>query len=483
MAFAAVRVQVPPEVLIIGSKKIQFRLDFFVFYYFFLPKILSRLINRLKIFLGTDTDNAPLIVWRILWGFLLFAEGFGAIITGWVHKTFIDVQFTFTFIGLEWLQPFPGQGMHIYFGIMALLGIFIMMGYRYRLSSVLFFLMWTAVYLMQKSHYNNHYYLIVIVSFLMILVPAHADHSLDAKSGRVEKRQMCVRWNIWLFILLVGLVYITASLNKIHPDWLNALPLKIWFFHKTDYPVIGSLLGKEWMPHLIAYGAIIYDGLIFFILLHPRTRNIGFFLSVVFNLFNSAVFQIGVFPYMMISFTALFLSGETLRRIFFRKSKPPIPDGTRPMPMLAFGIFIGFFLVNIMLPLRHHLYQGDVHWTEEGHRLSWQMMLRSKSGTPIFYVENKETGNRTSVDLHDYLSAGQKSDVGVKPDMIWQFAQHLRNRYAEDGIDIAVYVKANVGLNGFEKELLIDPEVDLAAVPWERFKHSDWILDENRPSE
>lgn len=441
------------------------------------------MIERLRLYLGSDADNSPLVLWRIFWGFLIFCESIGAILTGWVQETFMDATFTFTFIGFEWLQPLPGHGMHVYFGVMALVGLSIMFGFRYRLSSTVFFLMWTAVYLMQKSHYNNHYYLMVILAFIMILVPANRFKSLDVRLGYVKERLTCARWNILLFVLIVGLVYVVASLNKIHYDWLQARPLKVWFSYKTNYFLIGPLLGKEWFAYVIAYGGILYDGLIFFILLHPRTRNFGFVLSLIFNLFNSAVFQIGIFPYMMIAFTVFFYSGDWLRSRFFRKSSPVTVFESKPMSRLAFYVFIGFFLVNMLLPLRHHLYPGDVHWTEEGHRLSWQMMLRSKGGAAVFEVRNKATGEKIPVNLRDHLTANQRADCGLKPDMTWQFAQYLKRHFASQNTEVEVYCKARVSLNGYKAQYLIDPTVDLAAVDWERFKHAHWILDENRPTE
>jgi len=109
--------------------------------------------------LFTKTDNAPLVIFRVFFGVLVSLECYGAILTGWVKSTLVDPKFTFTFIGFEWLQPLPGNGMYIYFFVMGTLGILMAIGYKYRFSSISFFLLWTAVYLMQKTSYNNHYYL------------------------------------------------------------------------------------------------------------------------------------------------------------------------------------------------------------------------------------------------------------------------------------------------------------------------------------
>jgi hypothetical protein len=44
-------------------------------------------------------DNAPLIVFRVLFGFLLAAEAWGAIATGWLSYTFVKPSFTIHHIG------------------------------------------------------------------------------------------------------------------------------------------------------------------------------------------------------------------------------------------------------------------------------------------------------------------------------------------------------------------------------------------------
>jgi hypothetical protein len=363
---------------------------------------------------------------------------------------------------------------------MGRLGRMIMLGWYYRLSAFLYFLLWTGLYLMQKTHYNNHYFLLMVLSFVMFLMPAHRYASLDVKWRGIDPSQRCQRIHIWFFILLVGLVYLFASFNKIHHDWLHALPLKVWFAAKADYPVFGPLLSKAWFPYFIAWSGIAYDGLIFFLLLYRPTRLLAFSFSLAFNLFNSAVFQIGLFPYLMIAFTVFFFSPETLRKRFLKK-KPHTEPVRKALSRPVYLAFIIFFIIQLLLPLRHHLFPGDVHWTEEGHRLSWQMMLRAKKSIPAYFVEDLESGETKRIDLNEYLSQRQYWDFGNKPDMIWQLAQYIRKDYARQGRDVAVYAHVNVSLNGSAYKPIVDPEVDLGRVPWERFRHSHWILDENRP--
>jgi hypothetical protein len=140
-------------------------------------------MNALHRLLFTKVDNSPLLIFRIFFGILVSLECYGAMLTGWVKNTLVDPQFTFNFIGFDWLQPLPGYGMYIYFFIMGTLGIGIALGYKYRFSIISFTILWTGVYLMQKTSYNNHYYLLILISLMMCFFPANVGYSLDAKEN------------------------------------------------------------------------------------------------------------------------------------------------------------------------------------------------------------------------------------------------------------------------------------------------------------
>ena len=85
-----------------------------------------------------QVDNSALIVFRVFFGFLLAAEAWGAIFTGWVKRIMIDPQFTFHFIGFDFLQPLPGNGMYFYYIIMGIVGFMVMIGYKYRLNIIIY---------------------------------------------------------------------------------------------------------------------------------------------------------------------------------------------------------------------------------------------------------------------------------------------------------------------------------------------------------
>ncbi|WP_406685151.1 HTTM domain-containing protein [Seonamhaeicola sp. MEBiC1930] len=436
------------------------------------------MINKL---LFRHIDNASLVVFRIIFGLLCFLESVGAIFTGWVNTTLIEPKFTFSFIGFEWLQPLPGYGMYFYYFIMGVFGLFIMIGYKYRFSMLAFTLLWSATYLMQKSSYNNHYYLLMLLSAIMVLLPANRYASIDVKQNPDLKSYSMPLWCKWVFVLQLLIVYTFASIAKLYPDWLDTSVIEILMRPKADYFLVGELLQQKWFHYALTYGGIIFDGLIIPLLLFKPTRKYAFFVSIFFHLFNSVVFQIGIFPYLSLAFSLFFFEPETIRNLFLKKkpfynvNEVIIPIYKNPL-IVVFGIY---FLSQIALPLRHHILEDDVLWTEEGHRLSWRMMLRTRGGITTFKVKNKETGEQTVINLDHYLTKKQKHNVSSKPDFIWQFAQHLKKRYQEDGQDVAVFVASKVRVNRKPFKQLINPEIDLASLDWEMFKHSNWILPSN----
>ncbi|MDT0557928.1 HTTM domain-containing protein [Ichthyenterobacterium sp. W332] len=423
-------------------------------------------------------DNSSLVVFRILFGLLCFLESVGAIITGWVKRVMVEPEFTFSFIGFEWLQPLPGNGMYIYYAVMGLLGLFIMLGYKYRFSVIAFTVMWTGVYLMQKSSYNNHYYLLIFLSGLMAFQPAHRYYSIDAKLNPSIKSISMPRWCSWLFIIQMFIVYSYGAIAKLYGDWLDTTVMELLMNNKSHYWLIGNVLQEKWMHYFLAYGGVLFDGLIIPLLLWKPTRKLAFFASIFFHVFNSVVFQVGIFPYLSLAFILFFYEPKVIHNIFLRKK--PFYNGDKvdypKYKNLIIGFFIIYFSIHLILPIRHHAIKDNVLWTEEGHRMSWRMMLRVKYGYGNYKVIDKTTKEVYSINLNNYLTKKQQHGVKSKPDFIWQFAQYLKQDFAKQGKDVSVFASIFISVNGKPNKQLIDSNVDLADVEWDTFKHSTWIL-------
>jgi len=437
---------------------------------------LKRNINRLHNHLQQPVDNTSLVLFRMAFGLLIAVESFGAILTGWVRRAFIEPTFTFSFIGFEWLQPLSGNGMYYYYGLMGVLGLMVMVGLFYRYSLGLFTLLWWGTYLMQKTNYNNHYYLLILLCLLMLLVPAHRNASIDSGMDSGKLAINCPRWCVEVIKWQLLIVFTYAGLAKLYPGWLQGDFISLAFSGKAHWPAVGSLLQLHEIQVLVIYGGIVYDLTIIPLMYMPKTRKFGLIASTAFHLFNSIVFGIGIFPYMMLAVLVLFFSTYLWQ--------PRIPGYITEVPKYRsdscsalYPILVVYFALQLWLPVRHRFIQGDVFKTEEGHRMAWRMMLRFKSGTVSFNLVDKNTGNSWKVFPNEDLTTKQTNKLGGHPDMIWQFSQYLARTYAEQDItDLQIYVDSKYSLNGSVLKTLIDPKVDLLTVDWQRFGHNSWII-------
>jgi hypothetical protein len=264
----------------------------------------------------------------------------------------------------------------------------------------------------------------------------------------------------------------------LYPDWLNGTVINQLMSAKANYKLIGNFLQIEFLQQSITYLGVAFDLLIIPLLLIKRTRKWAFIAAIAFHIFNSIVFQIGIFPYLSLAFALFFFEPKTLRDLFLKKKELYQGKELRvPKYKNSFIILLGvYFAFQLILPLRHWMIKDDVLWTEEGHRMSWRMMLRTKSGYLNFKVVNKKTSEFQKIKLDDYLTKKQQRSVTTKPDMIWQFAQYLKKQYALKGEDIAVYAEGKIQVNARGYKTLVNPEIDLANEEWKHFEHHSWLM-------
>lgn len=110
-----------------------------------------------------EVSIAPLVVFRIVFGALLLFSSSRYIYKGWVRDLYIEPDFFFGFLGFEWIQPLPGEWMFLPFILMIIGAIGIILGAFYRYSTILYFLSFTYVELLDKSNYLNHYYFVSLM--------------------------------------------------------------------------------------------------------------------------------------------------------------------------------------------------------------------------------------------------------------------------------------------------------------------------------
>ncbi len=438
-------------------------------------------IETLRRRLFEPVDIAALVYFRLAFGGIMLVEVYRYFTHGWIGRYWIEPTFHFSYYGFDWVHPWPGVGMVVHWVALGIVIFGLTIGLCYRLCAILFFFGFTYTFLLDQARYLNHFYFVCLLGFILMFLPAHRAFSLDAKMRPSLRADTVPAWTLWLLRAQVGIVYFYGGIAKINSDWLHGSPLWMWLDDSSDLFLIGPYFSEMWVVYLFAWGGMLFDLLIVPGLLWRKTRWLAFFAAIVFNFMNHHLFQIGIFPWVMLAGSVLFFDPDWPRRIFNRwPHGDPVPaTSSRPKWVMAgLGVYL---LVQTLAPLRHWLYPGVTSWTEEGHLFSWQMKLRDKSAEAEFFATDPATGKISKVDLAEYLDDRQISKMSTRPDMILQMAHHLAEVYRERGM-ARVEIRADVSasLNGRKHQRLIDPNVDLAAQP-QTLRAASWILPLTEP--
>jgi len=454
--------------------------------------ILRNLSDRLF----TPVDAASLAVFRIGFGIIMLVEMLRYFSMGWIRRYYITPEFHFSYYGFEWVQPWSETGMYLHFAGLALLAFFIAIGFLYRFSSIAFTLGFAWVFLLDQTQYLNHFYLVILLGMLLCVVPAQRAFSVDARLQRRPAAAQVPAWSVWVLRAQFEVLYLYAGIVKLNSDWLQLEPMAIWMEHGAGLPQIGPLMIEPLAVAVASYGVIILHLVGAPLLLWRRTRLAVLLVYAAFHTINHFSFNIGIFPWLTLFGTLIFFEPDWPRRVWrvLSRRTPGAEEGAEgamkaapaAVPAFARRLVIGglaaWLAFQVLVPLRHLLYPGNVSWTEEGHRFAWQMMLREKSGIAEFTVTDPASGRTWHPNLLDYLTPRQIRKMATRPDMLLQFAHYLaqtwEREYKLPGVEVRVTTA--VSLNGRPPVAMLDPDRDLAAVPRD-LRPADWILPLTEP--
>src|SRR5262249_45819338 len=238
-------------------------------------------------------------------------------------------------------------------------------------------------------------------------------------------------------------------------DWIHGgEPMRTWLRPLTKTPGGGPIFTADWVVYSFVIGGLMLDLLVAPLLLWRRTRLFAFAAAVVFNLVNAVIFDIGIFPWLMLGALFNFFPPDLPRRFAraFMSSEeealdiePSQTDVQKTIPerssfpsltttqKLVAGLLAAYLAVQLLFPLRHYLYPGDVSWTEEGHNFSWHMKLRTKGGDAVFTVTHPRSGQTWTIKPEDYLKSHQVVKMTTTPDLILLFGHHLAEAKRREG--------------------------------------------------
>ncbi|MBX3193047.1 MAG: HTTM domain-containing protein [Labilithrix sp.] len=431
-------------------------------------------------------DGAWLAAYRVLFGLAMAVSMERFLAYGWVEQLLVAPRFRFHYWGFAWVAPLPLASMRLLFWVLVALALAVSAGLAFRVTAPLLAAGLTYIQLIDVSTYLNHYYLAGLVAWLFAVSPANRTWSLDAWiRGRFSEKahdgRIARAWLV-LFRTQIGLVYVFAGLAKAGSDWLvHGQPLGIWLGASTDVPILGRAFTLPGVPLAMSWCGFLFDTTIVLWLSWRRTRPWAYVVVVVFHALTRILFDIGMFPIIMTLSALVFFSPSWPRRFFSPKARRDDEERARaPRPSIVQRVALGlgalYCLAQIAMPLRCHLYGGDVLWHEQGMRFSWRVMIRAKGGATTFVVRVKDTGKIFHVSPRAYLNPFQENEMAGQADLVLQLAHHIRDDFARRGYgDVEVRVESNVSLNGRRGAPMIDPEVDLTTVH-DGIGRASWIL-------
>ena len=300
--------------------------------------------------LFSPVDASSLAVFRIVFGLLMVWETWRIIDNGWVERHFSGKEFYFTYWPLDFLRPWPGDGMYLHLALMGVFAGFIALGFLYRVSAACFFLMFAYVFLLEKARYLNHFYLVCLLSALLAVLPAHRQWSIDSLLWPALRSPAVPAWSVWLLRFQVAVPMFFAGLAKLNGDWLRGEPLRMWLAARPDFPRLGPYFQDETVVWAMVYGALAIDLLFIGYITNRRTRVFGFGLVVLFHFLNARLFNIGIFPWLMIAATPVFFAPDWPRRVWDDIRGRSVWRAGR----LAAGVVVGA-IAGYLVPAQPHL--------------------------------------------------------------------------------------------------------------------------------
>jgi vitamin K-dependent gamma-carboxylase len=430
-------------------------------------------------------DAINLDVFRILFGLVLLFQYYSFYSVDFIDRGIIAPKFLFSYDLTPFIVPLPEGIMKIMMLITLIAPIFIMLGKFFKVALWSYIVCFGYFFLLDESYYNNHFYVILLLCFLFLFY----------SPKEFRKVNTIPVWLLFLFQFQIVVVYFFGGVVKLNYDWL-ILQQPIRSLMEINAPIspFPELLKSEAVIYYLAYGGVIFDLCIGFLLWWRKTRIAGILLSIIFHLTNLWIFnfgyggEIGIFPFLMIASNLLFLDSELLRNYFskwfptdkkaVKTSHHSILHTTWQFNHKALYFVYLYILIQLILPFRHYLSPVHVDWTGQGQYFAWRMKIYSKTVQIKFTARRFPEDKPVTVQLQKMLNTIQVNMMGQHADMVYKTAQYivqdLENRLKIK--DPIINAEIKVSYNGRPFVYFVDPNVNLAKVTYNPYGNNSWVM-------
>ncbi|CAG4966769.1 unnamed protein product [Parnassius apollo] len=250
-------------------------------------------------------NAASLAITRILFGVAMLFDipderGGAAMVERWGNPS------TCHFPLLSFIRAVPMPYMAFVFAGLWYGALGIALGYKFRLSSIMFTVCFWYLLLIEKSYWNNHSYLFGLVGLLLTFTQANCCWSLDAYFDSSQSKQTVPYWNYFILKYQFFILYFMAGLKKGTAEWLTGYSVlnlsEHWVF--TPFKLFLTVPQTDYL--IVHWFVFVFDLTVAFWMMWARTRHVAMLFCALFHLMNSRLFRIGMFPWVCLATMPLF---------------------------------------------------------------------------------------------------------------------------------------------------------------------------------
>jgi hypothetical protein len=434
---------------------------------------------KLRTYLSEPIPGHVLGLFRIIFGCFMVYEMIDYIQIDLVKNVYVLPKIQLEYF--EFLKPLPEPVLDGMLYTMLACAALIALGVLFRPACFVFAVLYAYFFFLDKCIFNNHLYLFILLAF--VLGFTHADRFLSLPNlwrKPAAADLMVQRWEIFIFQLHFAIVYFYGGLAKLNPDWLiHFQPVKRMIEVYPDSGLLAGWLKLGFQPVLAAYGGLLFDLAVPFLLLWRRTRLWTLLPVFYFHVANALTFDdIGIFPFIMIASTAIFFDISelpVLRSLAKAKHKN---TELFESPGWTKRILVAYIVFQLLFPFRGLFLPNPVNWTMIANRFAWRMKCQSREITEmVFTIQDGPTGQKMPVDIKTFINTMQINVVSHDVAAVASVARGLARIGKTQGMtDPLVYASIKVKWNGRPPANTVNPEVELSKLRVNPFEKLDWVM-------
>lgn len=441
------------------------------------------IIQKFKQWLTEPVDGHVLGIFRLVFGLFMAYNILSYYQVGLIENGLLAPKVLFKYEGLGWLHPFSETVMLSILGLTGLAAVFMAAGVLFRWACLAFALGLAFIFFQEKSYYNNHIYLYILLAVLLSFTNADRFVSLRSKNRPFDA---VPRWQQFILQAQIVIVYFYSGISKIKPDWLlRKEPATSMVDLMKDTHWLAPWLKNGFTVNLLTYGVFLLDILAPLLLWHKPLRRWVLIPFALFRLAISLIFDdTGVFPFVMLAAMILFYETQELpllRKLASGKQKTSNDAGALAIPRASAFVrytLIGYFVFQVLFPLRGFFLPNQLDYTTIGNRFSWRIKTDAREIEEMkFVLQHPASNQEMPVNIQTFVNEMHINAMANDPRAVAAFARMLREEAEKQGIPGTV-VKANIKVryNGRPAQYFVSPDVDLASVKYSPFQKLDWVV-------